>query len=319
MKNAAYIRALLALLGTALVCEASAQFSGVRSQFLMTSLLDNPAAAGNSTCLGMRMGVRSQWTGMDGAPVNQFASISSRIGDGEGGVQGFGAYVLTDAIGPWSNTRLNVAYSARVRMSSGSRLSAGIGFGMTQFKLDKINLNLPSGGVANDDALSDVDETQVVFPSLDAGLWFENRRTFASLSMLNLATSTLTDITGSSRPAGVIVISGGRYVPLDERYSFKPSVQIRKSGGLPASMDFRGTFSMNNQVSLGLGYRTRAALVGVINFQLFESVAVGYAYDFGVSSLNPAARNSHEIVLSISACDKNDPFFGSLGRCPAYE
>ena len=99
------------------------QFSGVRSQYAVTSLLDNPAAAGNSPCLDMRIGVRSQWVGFDGAPLNQFASVSGRMGSDEGVVQGFGAYVLTDAIGPWSNTRLNVAYSARVRLSSGSRLS----------------------------------------------------------------------------------------------------------------------------------------------------------------------------------------------------
>jgi type IX secretion system PorP/SprF family membrane protein len=267
----------------------------------------------------MRIGVRSQWVGFDGAPLNQFASVSGRVGSEEGVIQGFGAYVLTDAIGPWSNTRLNVAYSARVRLSSGSRLSAGLGLGVAQYKLDKVSLNLPETGSAADPALLGSNETQLVFPTLDMGFWYEDRKTFASFSALNLTKTPLNNIASGTSPASVFIVSGGRYVPLDERFAFKPAMQLRKAAGAPASVDFRGSFSMNKKVGLGLGYRTRSALIATMNFKLLESLSVGYAYDFGVSSLNPAARHSHEIVLTISACDKNDPFFGSLGRCPAYE
>ena len=295
------------------------QFSGVRSQYAMTSLLDNPAAAGNSPCLDMRIGVRSQWVGFDGAPLNQFASVSGRLGSEDGVIQGFGAYVLTDAIGPWSNTRLSMAYSARVRLSSGSRLSAGLGLGVAQYKLDKVSLSLPETGSAGDPALVGSNETQLVFPTLDVGFWYEDRKTFASFSVLNLTKTPLNKIASGTSPASVFIVSGGRYVPLDERFAFKPAMQLRKAAGVPASVDFRGSFSMNKKVALGLGYRTRSALIATMNVKLLESLSVGYAYDFGVSSLNPAARHSHEIVLTISACDKNDPFFGSLGRCPAYE
>ena len=76
---------------------------------------------------------------------------------------------------------------------------------------------------------------------------------------------------------------------------------------------------MDNRISMGLGYRSGSALVGVMNLELFESMTVGYAYDFGVSALNVAGRNSHEIVISLTACDKDDPFFSTGGRCPAYD
>lgn len=298
---------------------ANAQFSGVWSQNAMTSLLDNPAAAGNSPCMDMRIGVRSQWTGFEGAPLSQFATLSDRFGSGEGVVQGIGACVVTDAIGPWSNIRLNVAYSARVRMSEDSRLSAGLAVGLAQFKLDRASLKLPETQAGFDPALMDGSDAQLVFPTMDMGLWYENRKTYASFSILNLTKTPLNNIATGTAPASVVVLSGGHYVPLDERFAFRPTAQLRKAAGVPTSIDFRGSFSMNKQVALGLGYRTRAALIATLNVKLLESLSVGYAYDFGVSSLNLAARNSHEIVLSISACQKNDPFFGALGRCPAYE
>ena len=81
----------------------------------MSDVLDNPAAAGNSPCLDMRMGVQSQWTGFDGAPMGSFASLSGRLGQGTTLAHGMGGYVLTDDIGPWSNTRFSLAYSAKVR------------------------------------------------------------------------------------------------------------------------------------------------------------------------------------------------------------
>ena len=91
MKNATKILLVLAMASCGLV--AQAQFSGVRSLFLMSNLLDNPAAAGNSPCLDMRMGVRSQWAGFEGAPLTSFASLSGRLGQGTTFAHGMGGYV----------------------------------------------------------------------------------------------------------------------------------------------------------------------------------------------------------------------------------
>ena len=46
-------------------------------------------------------------------------------------------------------------------------------------------------------------------------------------------------------------------------------------------MDLQGAFSVDELVSVGLGYRTGSALVGVLSLKLFESMTVGYSYDFG--------------------------------------
>ena len=131
----------LSMLGS--VAASHAQFGGVRSLFLMSNVLDNPAAAGNSPCLDMRMGVRSQWTGFDGAPMGSFASLSGRLGQGTTLAHGMGGYVLTDDIGPWSNTRFSLAYSAKVRLTTGAKLSAGLALGMVQYRLDIGSLQFP--------------------------------------------------------------------------------------------------------------------------------------------------------------------------------
>lgn len=313
------IKVLLMLTVLAVDATAHAQFGGVRSLFTMSNLLDNPAAAGNSPCLDMRMGVRSQWAGFEGAPRTSFASLSGRLGQGATLAHGMGGYVMTDDIGPWSNTRFSVAYSTKIRLTTGARLSAGIGLGMVQYRLDVGSLQFPEVAATDDPALLGSATSQTVFPTMDFGLWYEDKLNFVAFSLQNVTSTTLTDIAATTSSGRIAVLAAGRYISLDRRFAFRPAAQMRVASGLPASIDLQGTFSMDNRISMGLGYRTGSALVGVMNVKLFESMTVGYAYDFGVSALNVAARNSHEIVISLTACDKDDPFFSTGGRCPAYD
>ncbi len=319
MNNQVYPKLVWALVAMLTAFTSQAQFGGVRSLFLMSNILDNPAAAGNAPCLDMRMGVRSQWVGFDGAPISSFASLSGRLGQGATFAHGLGGYVITDDIGPWSNTRFSMAYSTKVRLTNGARLSAGLSAGMAQYRLDIGSLDFPEFSATDDPALFGSSTTQTVFPSLDFGLWYEDDLNFAAVSLQNVMSTTLTDLAGQTESGRIVVLTGGRFIKLDRRFAFRPAAQMRLASGLPASIDFLGTFSMEDRVSMGLGYRTGSALVGLVNLRMFESMTVGYAYDIGVSALNVAGRSSHEIVISLTACDKNDPYIGPNGRCPAYD
>ncbi|MGB2469326.1 MAG: PorP/SprF family type IX secretion system membrane protein, partial [Flavobacteriales bacterium] len=252
MKKSMYLHLVLAcalLLGWA--ATASAQFNGVRTQFLMTSLLDNPAAAGNSACLDLRMGGRNQWAGFDGAPRTSFASLSGRLGGGVTFAHGMGGFVVTDQVGPWSNTRLSLAYSTKVRLTNGARLSAGLAAGMTQYRLDIGSLVFPEFSATEDPALFGASTSQTVFPTLDFGLWYENSQTFVSLSMLNAVPTTLNEVTMTTNTGTTFVLMGGQYIKLDRRFGFRPAAQMRLTRGLPPSVDLQGAFSVDELVSVG--------------------------------------------------------------------
>ena len=70
----------LAILLLTAATTAQAQFVGARSLFMMSSLLDNPAATGQSPCVDMRMGARAQWVGFEGAP-NAICLFVGAIGE----------------------------------------------------------------------------------------------------------------------------------------------------------------------------------------------------------------------------------------------
>lgn len=296
-----------------------AQFVGVRSLFLSSTVIDNPASVGNLPCLDMRMGVRSQWTGFEDAPLTSFATLSGRLSDATTFGHGLGGYVMTDAAGPWSTTRLSMAYSTKVRLTNGARLSAGLGLGLVQYRLDVQSLDFPEVASTEDPAVMNSSNTQTVFPGVDFGLWYEDNRNFAAFSLQNVMANPLSDLTQSTSSGRVAVLMAGKFIKLDNKFAFRPAAAMRVASGIPVSLDIQGTFSMDDMVSLGLGYRSRSALVGVMSVRVLESMTIGYAYDFGVSGFGAASRNSHEIVVSLSACDKNDPYIGPNGRCPAYD
>ncbi|MEY3010904.1 MAG: hypothetical protein RLZZ314_1546 [Bacteroidota bacterium] len=295
------------------------QFYGVRSHFLMSGFLDNPAGVGSNPCLDLRLGVRSQWAGFEGAPTSSFASLSGRLSEGSVVGHGLGGFVQTDETGPWSNTRFSMAYSSKIRLSTGAKLSAGFAAGMAQYKIDIESLDFPVYAASDDPVLFGSSGSQVVFPSLDFGLWYEDASTFVSFSVLNVMATTLTELSMTTSSGRNMVLMGGKVIRLDRRFSFRPAAQMRLAQGLPASLDIQGMFTLENKVSMGLGYRTGSALVAVASFKVWDAMTLGYAYDFGVSSLHVASRNSHEIVLSLTACDQKDPYIGPGGRCAAYD
>ena len=87
-------------------------------------LVGQPRGGWQQRVPGPSDGGRNQWAGFDGA-LDSFASLSGRLGGGVTFAHGMGGFVVTDQVGPWSNTRLSLAYSTKVRLTNGARLSAG--------------------------------------------------------------------------------------------------------------------------------------------------------------------------------------------------
>ena len=154
------------------------------------------------------MGVRSQWAGFEGAPLTSFASLSGRLGQGTTLAHGMGGYVMTDAIGPWSNTRFSLAYSTKIRLTTGGRLSAGIGLGMVQYRLDVGSLQFPEVAATDDPALIGTATSQTVFPTMDFGLWYEDKLNFAAFSIQNVTATTLTNIAATTSSGRTAVLTG---------------------------------------------------------------------------------------------------------------
>ena len=291
-----------------------AQHLPVRSNYLLTSFMDNPAAAGNKDCLDLRLGHRNQWVGFPGAPSNSFLSLSGRLGDTPRSVQGIGLKIETDDAGPWGTTYASIAYSHKIKLTNQGWLSAGFSLGVSQFRLNPNGLDVTIG----DPAFLGDQTSQFLFPIVDAGFWYQDKRNFGGISLLNVTNGSLNSITNTneSKTTRIFVITGGALLELDGKFMFRPSANIRYASGLPASFEMNGAVVYDKSIAVGLGYRVQSALIGSVQFALFDYMTLGYSYDFGISKIGTFSRSSHEVTLTFSACDMKAT---SVNSCPAYD
>src|SRR6201996_9660013 len=109
------------------------------TQYVFNNFLLNPAVAGIENYTDAKLGYRSQWTGLEGAPVTSFISVNAPLGqdfvNGDataspayGGVNpssrsytqnyqaaephhGIGFTVVTDKAGPITQTNIDASYA----------------------------------------------------------------------------------------------------------------------------------------------------------------------------------------------------------------
>ena len=311
MKNILAASLLIAATSTVL----NAQFIPTRSNYLMSSFMDHPAAAGNKECLDMRLGHRNQWVGFPGAPTNSYLSLTGRLSESPSSAQGVGVRLENDQAGPWGSTSVSLAYSHKIKLTKGGWVSAGFSLGMSQFRLNIGDLDFPDVEASGDPALTG-ETVQFTFPLIDAGFWYQDKKSFGGLSILNATSANINGITSGSKAPMVIVATGGSSLELDGKYMFRPSVNIRYAKGLPPSFEMNGAVVYDDIISVGIGSRSQSAVVGSFQLALFDYMKVGYSYDFGISRINVVSNTSHEFTLAFSACDKNA---SRAISCPAYD
>jgi type IX secretion system PorP/SprF family membrane protein len=54
----------------------------------------------------------------------------------------------------------------------------------------------------------------------------------------------------------------------------------------------------NKKVWGGVSYRAGDALIGMVGFELFNGIRLGYAYDFTISDIRKNSNGSHEFMVN---------------------
>ena len=107
--------------------------------------------------------------------------------------------------------------------------------------------------MATDAAVSSGTTTQFLFPIIDAGLWYQDKRNFVGISMNN-ATSGNLNVLPTTQNGDSFCNYGGSSLELDGRFMFRPSANLRYSKGLPTSFELNGVAVYDNAFSVG-GHR----------------------------------------------------------------
>jgi type IX secretion system PorP/SprF family membrane protein len=279
---------LFALMFTGMLSYAQqdAQFT----QYMYNTINVNPAYAGSRGALSIFALHRTQWVGLDGAPVTNAVSMNTPI---NGSNVGLGISIINDRIGPTHENTISADISYFIRTSETFKLSFGIKATGNTFDLDQTKLNPVD---ATDPSLLNFNKFN---PNIGAGVYLHSDKAYVGLSIPNFIESKRyndNEIAIFKEKINYYLIAG--YVfDLDDSIKFKPALLTKMVSGAPLQVDVSGNFMFNDRFVVGVAYRWSAALSAMVGFQISDGLFIGYGFDNETTNLKNYNSGSHEVFL----------------------
>ncbi|TRX05175.1 PorP/SprF family type IX secretion system membrane protein [Flavobacterium gawalongense] len=287
---------LFALLFTGIVSYAQqdAQFT----QYMYNTINVNPAYAGSRGALSIFALHRTQWVGLDGAPVTNAVSVNTPFNESR---LGLGVSIINDKIGPTHENTISADLSYTIPTSETVKLSFGIKATANLFDLDVTRLN----PVDDDPSLHDFNNK--FSPNIGAGIYLHSHKGYVGLSVPNFIETNRYDdneVAIFKEKINYYLIAG--YVfDLSNFAKFKPALLTKMVEGAPLQVDISGNFMINDKFVVGVAYRWSAALSANVGFQISDALYIGYGYDLETTNLDNYNSGSHEIFLRYELFNKN--------------
>jgi type IX secretion system PorP/SprF family membrane protein len=282
--------------------QQDAQFT----QYMYNTINVNPAYAGSRGVLSVFALHRTQWVGLDGAPVTNTASVNTPI---DGTNLGVGVSFVNDRIGPSDENNISVDVSYSIPVSETYKLSFGLKGTANLLNVDFSKLNQYD----KNDYTFETNIDNKFSPNIGAGVYLHSDNTYVGLSVPHLLETKHFDRyagTGSNSHVAKenmnLYLIAGHVFDLSYNVKFKPSLLTKYVQGAPLQVDVSGNFLINEKFVAGVAYRWSAALSAMVGFQVSDSWFIGYAYDLETTRLGNYNSGSHEIFLRYELFNKYD-------------
>jgi type IX secretion system PorP/SprF family membrane protein len=313
-----------------LVCvqfTAVAQQRPYYTQYIMNNYLLNPAITGIENYYDIKIGHRSQWVGIPGAPVTSYLTIHGPIGKkdyrqtatsfnmkgenprGKSYMEqytapaphhGIGGSVINYKTGYINRLFVNMSYAYHVGLTPRMSLAGGFAAGFTTTNIDASKIELANPA---DPAIGNAIGTLKKFkPDLSAGLWLYSDRFFAGVSVQQVIPQNFTlvdhDYNKSTLVPHWFATAGYRFFISDE-ISALPSVMTRYIADQPVFVDANIKLQYLDRVWLGGNIRFREGFAIMTGVNISSTFNVSYAYDVNNSRymLQSQQRGSHELMI----------------------
>ena len=290
------------------------------TQYIFNGFLANPAVAGIERYVDVKLGGRSQWHGLEGAPQTAYLSAHMPIGArhiqdgatsfGEGGYNpysrgysrgyrasephhGVGIVVQHDRAAQFIRTDALLAYAYHLRVAEKVNLSAGVNAGFSQVRLDMAGINVPG-----DPVLANYADSRIS-PDLGLGLWLYGARFFVGLSGQQLLGNPLAFSNNAQRMGGYqqFFLMAGYKLHLGSDMAVVPSVLFKQMARMPFVGDYNVKLAFRDRFWVGGGYRNHESFSAMAGFNISALFNLSYSYDFSTGPVRTLAHGSHEVVL----------------------
>ncbi len=296
------------------------------TQYMENMSVLNPAVTGMYNGLDLRLGIRSQWQGLQNAPKTGYITFSTPFSLGgdmanyrasDLGVKApqskdetfdytasmshhsIGLTFLSDKTGPLNRVTGDVTYAYHLSVGDAANLSVGVGVGVNRLSLDAQSLVFDQIG---DPVIGTSAEINKYTPDLNVGLYFYTSTFYFGASMQQVIKNKLAFDGGfnTGNEVGHYFITTGYKFWFNNDFNVTPSVMLKMVSPLPKAFDLNMKVGYRDTFWLSGGYRKNDAFFGGFGFNVAEMVGINYAFDRTISELNTVSSGSHELTLRVS-------------------
>ena len=306
---------------------ASAQQKPQYTQYVFNNLLLNPAVTGIENYTDVRAGYRSQWTGLQGAPVTSYLTIDAPLGDkfiegdatafpAEGGVNpssrlytqnymaaephhGIGFMLVSDQAGPITQTNMDLTYAYHLGLTDRLNLAVGVAAGLNHIDLNTSLITLEN---PFDPAIANASTSQWK-PDLSTGIWLYSSNYYFGASVQQILPENLyyssNNAYNQSKTVPQYFVTAGVKLFLNDDITLLPSFLVKVINPTPITYDINAKLSFQDKLWIGASYRRNDSFGVLAGLNISSFINIGYSYDITTSALNTVSNGTHEIVISL--------------------
>jgi len=288
-------RFILSILALSFPLQLLGQMFPQSNHYIYNALAINPAFAGCNDALSASILYRNQWVGFKDSPKNYMLSVHAPVYNDR---VGLGLLIEKNSIGIFNETNFIGNYAYRMELRDG-KLAMGLGFGVTLYNIAWNKLDATD---ANDVQLMN-NSTSTVLPAFSLGTYYYTKKYFIGISLPLFLSYELDKSTGSYKIGNQFsglnyFFTGGYEVGISPNIKLLPSMLMKYHPGNAVQIDVNAQVNLKDRIWLGIGYRNRNILVGMLQCQINYQLRMAYSYDFELGSLGRYMNGSHEIVLN---------------------
>jgi type IX secretion system PorP/SprF family membrane protein len=293
------IKFIVLFISVASYAQQDAQYT----QYMYNTIIVNPAYAGSRQSMSIFALHRTQWVGLEGAPVTNSISINSPINDSK---VGLGLSIVNDQIGPSDENNIAVDFSYTIPASEDYKMSFGLKASANLLNVDFTKLDQYPGSQIFEDNIDNK-----FSPNIGVGFYLHSDDAYVGISAPNLIETKHFDKSATSSSASHVAtekityyLIAGYVFELSPSIKLKPALQTKFVQGAPLQVDVSANFMFDEKFVAGLAYRWSAAMSALVGFQASDSWFIGYSYDFDTTALANYNSGSHEIFLRYELFNK---------------
>jgi len=253
----------------------------------------NPAYVGTTETPEIAGLYRAQWLDIPGAPRTIRFGTNFPLSNEK---MGLGFNVISDQLGPSTQTYVDLAYSYQFNISESTKLSFGMDAGGSF-----LNVDFSKGTFRNPgEPILDSEIISKFYPTIGAGMFlYEDEIWYLGVSIPNFLTDGIynDDVATIVEDKMQFNFIGGYVFDLSESLKFKPAVLANVISGAPINFNVSGNFLIKDRFTVGASYRLDNAVSGLAGFQISNSLFMGYSYDYNTNPLGEFNSGSHEVIL----------------------